>query len=91
MADRRWTAPQLSAPQRVQAPGRRRTEPANALKQALVKMPLNVRKVMAAAVSLERSAQEGQHRKAVDLLDAKVLVLLPGGLLNPIALSLPGK
>ena len=86
MANRRWTAPQISAPQRVQAPGRRRTEPADALTQALIKMPLNVRKVMAAAVSVERTAQEGQQRKAVDLLDAKVcFMLLPGRLLNPTA------
>jgi len=51
-------------------------------------MPLNVRKVMAAAVSVERTAQEGQQRKAVDLLDAKVcFVLLPGELLRLIARS----
>ena len=42
---------------------------------------------MAAAVSVERTAQEGQHRKAVDLLDAKVFpVLLSGGLLSLTAM-----
>ncbi len=80
MANRRGTAPQLSALEHVHAPGRRRTEPADALTRAMIKMPLNVRKVMAAAVSVERTAQEGQQRKAVDLLDAKVcFVLLPAG------------
>lgn len=73
MANRRWEMPQLGAPRRQPEPARRQTEPADALTQALVKTPLNVRKVMAAAVSADRATQEGQQRKAVDLLAAKVL------------------
>ncbi len=65
MEQRRWTAPQLGG-------GRRRSEPADSLAQALARTPLNVRRIMAAAVAAERAAQEGQQRKAVELLDAKV-------------------
>ena len=67
MEPRRWTAPQLGG-------GRRRSEATDSLTQALAKTPLNLRRIMAAAVAAERASQEGRQRKAVELLDAKVIL-----------------